>query len=114
MNQTLYRPEFEHDACGTGFVARTSGIPGHDVVQLALEAVGRMEHRSGVDADDLSGDGAGILTHIPHRLLAAETKDLPHPGEYALGMLFLPVKNPNTAIQFVENTLYQLIINNEQ
>ena len=94
LSKTLYRPEFEHDACGTGFIARTTGVPGHDIVELALEAIGRMEHRSGINADGLSGDGAGILTHIPHRLLAAEIEDLPEPGDYALGMFFYPHKKP--------------------
>ena len=101
LNQkTLYRPQFEHDACGIGFVARTTGEPGHDIVQMALEAVGNMEHRSGIDADGLSGDGAGILTHIPHRLLASEIDNLPAPGNYGLGMLFLPLHNAEAAAQY--------------
>ena len=86
--QTLYRPEFEHDACGVGFIARTTGRAGHDIVQMALQAVGAMKHRSGHDADGLSGDGAGVMTQIPHRLLSAEIATLPEPGDYALGMLF--------------------------
>jgi glutamate synthase domain-containing protein 2/glutamate synthase domain-containing protein 1/glutamate synthase domain-containing protein 3 len=88
--QSLYRPEFEHDACGVGFIARTTGRAGHDIVQMALEAVAKMKHRSGIDADGQSGDGAGLLTQVPHRLLAAEMADLPEPGDYGLGMLFLP------------------------
>ncbi|NJN96928.1 MAG: hypothetical protein HC875_23940 [Anaerolineales bacterium] len=54
--RTLYRPEFEHDACGVGFIARTTGRAGHDIVQMALQAVGAMKHRSGIDADGHSGD----------------------------------------------------------
>jgi hypothetical protein len=87
LNKTLYRPAFEHDACGIGFVARTTGVAGHDILSLALSAITCMEHRAGVDADGLSGDGAGILTQLPHRLLAAEIEALPEPGDYALGML---------------------------
>jgi glutamate synthase (ferredoxin) len=93
LNQTLYRPEFERDACGVGFVARTSGQPGHDMVQLALQAVGCMKHRSGIDADGQSGDGAGVMTQVPHRLLADEIPDLPARGDYALGMFFLPTND---------------------
>lgn len=103
----LYRPEFERDACGIGFVARTTGHPGHDIVDLALEAVGCMEHRSGIDADGLSGDGAGILTHIPHRLLAAELAGLPAPGDYAVGMFFLSPDNVEAAVELVETVLTQ-------
>ena len=107
--QTLYRPEFEHDACGVGFVARKTGQAGHDILQLALEAVGRMEHRSAIDADGLSGDGAGILTQIPHKLLAAEIDDLPEPGDYALGMLFLPqrdgIQETDAVVEWIKLTL---------
>jgi glutamate synthase domain-containing protein 1 len=73
----LYRPEFEHDACGVGFVARITGQPGHDILQMALQAVSCMKHRSGIDADGLSGDGAGVQTQIPHRLLAGEIPPTP-------------------------------------
>ncbi|MBE7549865.1 MAG: glutamate synthase subunit alpha [Anaerolineales bacterium] len=108
--QGLYRPEFEHDACGVGFIARTTGRAGHDIVQMALEAVGKMKHRSGIDADGQSGDGAGLLTQLPHRLLAAEMADLPEPGDYGLGMLFLPNrgKELDKAIELVETTFNQL------
>ncbi len=89
----LYRPEFEHAACGIGFIARTTGVPGYDIVSLALEAIGRMAHRSGIDADGLSSDGTGILLHLPHGILADEVEDLPAAGDYALGMFFLSVEN---------------------
>ncbi|MCL4302829.1 MAG: glutamate synthase subunit alpha [Anaerolineae bacterium] len=115
--QSLYRPEFEHDACGVGFIARTTGRAGHDIVQMALEAVGKMKHRSGIDADGQSGDGAGLLTQLPHRLLAAEVADLPKPGDYGLGMLFLPNGSQGSGvrgqglekiIEWVETTFNQI------
>lgn len=86
----LYRPEFEHDACGVGFIAHKRGIASHEIITLALESVGCMKHRSGIDADGQSGDGAGLLIQIPHRLLLELLPDLPHAGDYALGMVFLP------------------------
>ncbi|MCG3209157.1 MAG: Ferredoxin-dependent glutamate synthase 1 [Anaerolineae bacterium] len=107
--QTLYRPQFEHDACGIGFIARTTGVPGHDIVKMGLEAVGCMEHRSGIDADGLSGDGAGILTQIPHQLLAAEINNLPEPGDYGLGMLFLPLDDVAAAVSLTEAVIGQVI-----
>jgi glutamate synthase domain-containing protein 1 len=105
LDNTLYRSQFEHDACGIGFIARTTGIPGHDIVQMAVEAVGRMAHRSGIDADGMSGDGAGVLTQIPHRLLAAEISNLPAYGDYAVGMLFLPLDDPDAAVRLVEEVV---------
>jgi len=113
LNRTLYRPEFEHAACGIGFIARTTGIPDHAIVELALEAVGCMEHRSGIDADGLSGDGAGILTHIPHQILAAEIDNLPNPGDYALGMFFIPPDYDAAATDLIQNVLTQTL-DNEQ
>ena len=108
LTKTLYRPQFEHDACGVGFIARTTAQPGHDILQLALEAIGCMKHRSGIDADGQSGDGAGVLTQIPHRLLATEIDDLPEPGDYGVGMLFLP-SEPEAAVYIVENMIAQLL-----
>jgi glutamate synthase (NADPH/NADH) large chain len=80
---------FEHDACGTGFVARASGAAGHDVLRLAVTALARLEHRGAMAADGKSGDGAGVLTQIPRALLADA---LPGRGDapWGVGMLFLP------------------------
>src|SRR5689334_2468658 len=72
----LYDPSFEHDACGVGFVARVSGQPGHDIVAKAVEAVANLSHRGAVAADGKSGDGSGVLTQLPHKLLAREAERL--------------------------------------
>src|SRR5690349_9609073 len=72
MPHTLYDPRFEHDGCGIGFVARISGEPSHQILAMALTAVGNLEHRGAVAADAKSGDGAGVLTQIPRALLLRE------------------------------------------
>ena len=61
----LYRPEQHHDACGVGFIAEESGQPSRRVVELALKALNRLEHRGGKGFDQDTGDGAGILVDIP-------------------------------------------------
>ncbi|MCM8747909.1 glutamate synthase large subunit [Thermomicrobiaceae bacterium CFH 74404] len=90
----LYRPEYEHDACGTGFVADLSGKPSHQIVQYALEAVVNLTHRGAVDADAKTGDGAGITIQLPRRLLARELARLTglhlDPADLAAGVVFLP------------------------
>jgi glutamate synthase (ferredoxin) len=89
----LYHPQFEHDACGIGFVARLSGAPDHDVLARALAAVASMAHRGGVAADGRSGDGAGVLTQIPRAFFARELQraGVAYPADdLAVGMLFLP------------------------
>jgi len=89
----LYDPRFEHDACGIGFVAQLSGAVSHDILGMALTAVGNMAHRGGVGADGKSGDGAGVLTQIPRAFFARELVQLgiSYPIEdLGIGMIFLP------------------------
>jgi glutamate synthase domain-containing protein 2/glutamate synthase domain-containing protein 1/glutamate synthase domain-containing protein 3 len=87
----LYDPRFEHDACGVAMVARLDNEPTHEVVQKALEALDNLEHRGAEGADVKTGDGAGILTQLPHEFLrAAVDFELPAPGQYGVGVCFLP------------------------
>lgn len=90
----LYRSAFESDACGVGFVATLGRERNHRVLTQALTVLENLEHRGAAASDPLTGDGAGILTQIPHTLLAEECQklDIPlgAPGTYGLGMLFLP------------------------
>ncbi len=92
--QGLYNPAFEHDACGTGFVARISGTPSHDIVAFALESVINLTHRGAVDADARTGDGAGLLTPLPYGLFRREIarlgSRLDDPDDLAVGVVFLP------------------------
>jgi len=86
-------PTREHDACGVGFIADASGRRSHEVVARALEAVARVAHRGAVSTDN-SGDGAGVLTQIPERLLRREAVRLGFAGAaaapFAVAVLFLP------------------------
>ncbi len=85
----LYDPQFEHDACGVGFVADLSGRGGHDVVAKALRVLRNLEHRGAQGGDPGTGDGAGILTQIPDEFFRASCGfDLPEAGSYAAGMAF--------------------------
>ncbi len=93
----LYDPSFEHDACGTGFVVQRSGQRSHRVLQLALEALCNHAHRGAVAADGRSGDGAGMLTQLPHKLIARDLARLgaraPGAGDVAVAMIFMPLRN---------------------
>ncbi|MGH9712551.1 MAG: glutamate synthase large subunit [Candidatus Acidiferrales bacterium] len=87
-------PEFglDHDACGVGFVAQLGSTGSRDVIERALTALGRLAHRGGVDADGLSGDGAGLLTPIPKEYFreCALRAGVELPEVFGLGMVFLP------------------------
>ncbi len=90
----LYSSSQEHDACGVGFVAHIKGQKSHDIVKNALKILENLDHRGAVGADKLMGDGAGILIQLPDALyreeMAAQGIMLPPPGEYGVGMVFLP------------------------
>jgi glutamate synthase (NADPH/NADH) large chain len=93
--QGLYDPSFEHDACGVGFVGHIKGRASHEIVEQAKTVLINMTHRGAVGAEKTTGDGAGILTALPHAFLEKIMKrdfeiELPPRGKYAAGMVFLP------------------------
>ncbi|NWF44108.1 glutamate synthase subunit alpha [Hydrogenophaga sp. D2P1] len=94
QQQGLYDPANEHDACGVGFVAHIKGEKSHAIVQQGLKILENLDHRGAVGADKLMGDGAGILIQLPDALyreeMAAQGITLPPPGEYGVGMIFMP------------------------
>ncbi len=91
----LYRPQNEHDSCGVGFVAHIKGERSHRIVLDANQVLINMTHRGACGCEPNTGDGAGILTALPHdflRKVAAHDLgiDLPPPGRFAAGLVFLP------------------------
>jgi len=82
----------DHDACGTGFIARLGGAPNHDIIEHALTALERLTHRGGVDADGASGDGAGLLTSIPEAFFRARAQEqgIELSEVFGLGFAFFP------------------------
>ena len=63
--RTLYRNEYEHDACGVGLVANLSGEATHEIVVNGLTILKRLMHRGATGNDPETGDGAGLLLRIP-------------------------------------------------
>ena len=92
--QGLYDPQFEHDACGLGFVVNMKGKKSHQLVSDALQILVNLDHRGACGCEANTGDGAGILIQVPHDFLAAQTAKLgftlPAAGQYGVGMMFLP------------------------
>ena len=88
---TLYEPSQESDSCGIGFVAQMHNKASHKIVRQGLELLCNLTHRGAVGANPDEGDGVGMLTHIPHRLLHDELGDaLPPRGHYGVAMIFMP------------------------
>jgi glutamate synthase (NADPH/NADH) large chain/glutamate synthase (ferredoxin) len=90
----LYDPQEVRGACGVGFVARLDATPTHEVLASAVQALANLEHRGAVGGDKSTGDGAGILFRIPDGFYREECAisglELPPPGDYATGLVFLP------------------------
>jgi glutamate synthase (NADPH) large chain len=98
----LYDPRFEHDSCGVGFVAHIKGKPSHDIVKNALTMLEHMDHRGACGCETNTGDGAGILTGLPHEFLVKVAKrdadiELPAKGTYGAGIVFLPTDSEQRA-----------------
>lgn len=95
--QGLYDPAHEHDSCGVGFVAHIKGERSHQIVLDAVEVLRNMDHRGACGCEANTGDGAGILTALPFEFLEKVVQadlgaDLPEPGKFAAGNVFLPQK----------------------
>ena len=89
--RNLYRPEFEHDACGVGFVVDMHGRRSLGIVEMGLTVLENLAHRGASGAEAATGDGAGILIQVPHEYLVESSDfDLPDAGQYATGIAFLP------------------------
>jgi len=92
VKQGLYDPQFEHDACGVGFIVHKSGKKSHAIVEQGLTILENLEHRGACGCETNTGDGAGILMQIPHKFLvkvaAAANIALPEVGQYGVGMVY--------------------------
>src|SRR3954467_9471420 len=92
--QGLFDPADEKDSCGVGFIADIKNRKSHQLVEDALAILCNLEHRGAVGADPRAGDGAGILVQTPHKFFLRKARELgfelPEPGHYAVGAVFLP------------------------
>ena len=112
----LYDPSYEKDSCGVGFVANIKGIPSHEIMTDAYHINSRMDHRGGCGFEENTGDGAGILTTIPHRFFKRVFSEieisLPDPLGYSVGNVFLPVNLEER--ERVKNKLKDIIVEEKQ
>jgi glutamate synthase (ferredoxin) len=92
--QGLYDPQFEHDACGVGFVVNVKGKKSHQLIQQGIRILLNLDHRGACGCEVNTGDGAGILIQMPHQFLkqvcAEAGIDLPAAGQYGAGLVYLP------------------------
>ena len=115
--QGLYDPAYEHDSCGVGFVAHIKGQKSRQIVDDALRMLKHMAHRGACGCETNTGDGAGIVTAIPHDFLSRVVKadlniTLPTLGQYGVGLVFLPTDPAQRAI--AKETVNKLIVEQGQ
>src|SRR6266550_3660522 len=88
--QGLYDPQFEHEACGVGFVVNIKGRKSHEIIRQSIQVLINLDHRGACGCEVNTGDGAGILVQMPHAFLkqvcAAKEIDLPAEGHYGAGL----------------------------
>ncbi len=99
----LYDPFYEHDSCGVGFVAHIKGERSRQIIDDADRILRHMVHRGACGCEANTGDGAGILTAVPHEFLKRVAKEdlgieLPEPGRYGVGNVFLPTDPQHRAL----------------
>jgi glutamate synthase (ferredoxin) len=109
--QGLYDPQFEHDACGVGFIVHMKGEKSHAIVEQALTILLNLDHRGACGAETNTGDGAGILMQIPHKFLqkvaAAENIALPEAGQYGVGMIYA---SPDPEVREKSRHLFEQVV----
>ena len=112
--QGLYDPQFEHDACGVGFVVHMKGRKSHEIVQQGLTILLNLDHRGAVGAEVNTGDGAGILMQMPHKFLKKAAQacgiDLPEAGKYGAGIVFA---SPDAAARAKDEAIFAKIVAEE-
>ena len=116
QRQGLYNPQFEHDACGIGFVANIKGVKSNKILKQALSALKNLSHRGGLGSEPTSGDGAGILIQIPHDFYIDVCSDcgvkLPAAGDYGTGFVFMP--HDETMRSQLEKELEKIVADESQ
>ncbi len=112
--QGLYDPQFEHDACGVGFIVHMKGQKSHEIVEQALTILVNLDHRGACGCETNTGDGAGILMQVPHKFLkkvaAAENIELPNAGQYGVGMVYC---SPDPAARAHGQKVFEAIVAQE-
>ena len=112
--QGLYDPQFEHDACGVGFVCQMKGKRSHEIIQQALTILVNLDHRGACGCEVNTGDGAGILMQVPHGFLKKVTTPLkivlPEPGQYGVAMAYA---SPDSKVREASAKVFERIVAEE-
>ncbi|NEP54264.1 MAG: glutamate synthase subunit alpha, partial [Moorea sp. SIO3C2] len=111
QKQGLYDPQYEHDACGVGFIVHQKGQKSHSIVEQALTILLNLDHRGAVGAEPNTGDGAGILMQMPDKFMrkvaAAQGITLPEAGQYGVGMIY---SSPDEASRLKGREAYEKVV----
>jgi glutamate synthase domain-containing protein 2/glutamate synthase domain-containing protein 1/glutamate synthase domain-containing protein 3 len=108
VSTLLYDPSTHHDACGVGFIVDRRLRSTHRMLRTAVQCLANLDHRGAISADG-TGDGAGLLTEIPHALLARDLAnhdiEAPAPGWLGVATVFLPGERVDEAKESLERAM---------
>ncbi len=109
LQNNLYNPANEHDACGVGLIVDIHGNRSHEIVEKGMQVLENMLHRGAESADNKTGDGAGITLQIPHEFILLQGIPVPERGKYGTGLVFLPKEKEKAAscIEIIQTVLQQ-------
>ncbi|WP_421654582.1 glutamate synthase large subunit [Leptothermofonsia sp. ETS-13] len=114
LQQGLYDPRYEHDACGVGFIVHMQGKKSHEIVDNALTILLNLDHRGAVGAEVNTGDGAGILLQVPHKFFKKVADEigivLPEAGQYGVGMIYA---SPDRRQREQSRQIFEQVVANE-
>jgi glutamate synthase (ferredoxin) len=103
----------ERDACGVGFIANLKGVKSHEVLQKGLHALSCNEHRGGCNYDNITGDGAGVMTQLPWGILNKWAKKTLDQERTVVGTFFLQQdgfeKSQELVNQMVKKSQFELV-----
>ena len=107
VKQGLYDPQLEHDACGIGFIAQMKGAKSHEIVAQALTILVNPDRRGACGCETNTGDGAGILMQVPHKVAATKGIKLPAAGQYGVGAVY---GSPDSAIRAKSRQIFAEVV----
>ncbi|MEA2057426.1 MAG: glutamate synthase subunit alpha, partial [Actinomycetota bacterium] len=84
----LVDPNDARDACGVGFIADRNAAASYRLVRLGVTCLHNLDHRGAKSADG-TGDGAGMMTRLPYRILERDLRamGIEPPSRMALGVV---------------------------
>ncbi len=102
-----------HSSCGVGFVCDINNKADHQIVKWGIEAVKNLTHRGAIGGDGKTGDGAGILIHIPRKFFAdylnENSLEISDINNLAVGVFFFYKDLKSSVEEYIKKSPFKFI-----